>query len=110
MKTIDAPSRSTSLKETPERGARSAERGEHNTAHSAIGTERSAWRTRVGRLIWFLGIAVLVGSVAGTGLVLYTRAGDGAPRAGDSVPATTEPSAASVVCFGHVDVEPGVTA
>jgi multidrug resistance efflux pump len=110
MKAIEAPSRSTSLKETAERGARSAERGEHHTSCSPFVVERSAWRTRVTRLIWVLGIFVFIGSVAGTGLILYSRAGDGAPGAGERAATAAEPSAASVVCFGHVDVEPGVTA
>jgi multidrug resistance efflux pump len=60
--------------------------------------------------IWFLGIAVVALSAVGTGWILYTHAGDSAARPGDDAMASTGPSAGSVVCFGHVDVEPGVTA
>ncbi len=67
---------------------------------------------------WFLGVSVLAASVAGTGWALYTRAGDTPAKGGDT-PATAASGARaregngtgnSVVCFGHVDVEPGITA
>src|SRR5260370_12084442 len=53
--------------------------------------------------IWLLGIVVLAISVAGTSLVLHTRAGDSAPKEDPYTP----PAAANdgAVCIGHVDVE-----
>jgi multidrug resistance efflux pump len=58
--------------------------------------------------LWFLGISVLLASVVGTGWVLHSHASDGAAKSTET--ATATPVAGSVVCFGHVDVEPGVTA
>src|SRR5438105_7620176 len=58
----------------------------------------------------FLGMSVLAVSVAGTGWVLSTRAGDGAVKSGGASAPAAGASGGSVVCVGHVDVEPGVTA
>src|SRR5438445_7661864 len=60
--------------------------------------------------IGFLSLIVVAFSVAGTGWVLYTRAGDGNPKAGERSATVVSHSGGSVVCFGHVDVEPGITA
>jgi multidrug resistance efflux pump len=60
--------------------------------------------------IWLLGIAVLVSSAAGTGWMLYSRPSDSSAKPGDRSVAGAVLSGGSVVCFGHVDVEPGVTA
>lgn len=60
--------------------------------------------------IGFLSLIVVAFSVAGTGWVLYTRAGDGNPKADERAATSISPSGGSVVCFGHVDVEPGITA
>jgi multidrug resistance efflux pump len=60
--------------------------------------------------LWFLGISVLMASILGTGWVLHSHAGDSAAKSTETTAATTTPAAGSVVCFGHVDVEPGVTA
>jgi len=60
--------------------------------------------------LWFLGISVLLASVVGTGWVLHSHAGDSAAKSTETVTATTAPTSGSVVCFGHVDVEPGITA
>lgn len=60
--------------------------------------------------IWFLGIVLVAASLAGTGWVLRSRAGDGAPKSAATATTPTSPAGTSVVCFGHVDVEPGVTA
>src|SRR6266436_4138862 len=59
--------------------------------------------------IWCVGILVLAVSVAGTGLVLRSRAGDSTTKAGETASPGANPGGV-VVCFGHVDVEPGVTA
>jgi multidrug resistance efflux pump len=59
---------------------------------------------------WFLGITMLFASVVGTVWVLHSHAGDHASKNNETVKATSAPEAGSVVCFGHVDVEPGVTA
>jgi membrane fusion protein (multidrug efflux system) len=60
--------------------------------------------------IWFFGITILALSAAGTGWVLYTHAGDSAARPVEEPVANASPTPGSVVCFGHVDVEPGVIA
>jgi multidrug resistance efflux pump len=59
--------------------------------------------------IGLLALGILLASIFGTGWVLHSRAGDGAAKSNETTTATT-PAAGSVVCFGHVDVEPGVTA
>jgi multidrug resistance efflux pump len=54
--------------------------------------------------LWILGCLVLAVSVAGTSLVMHSRAGDGRSQEqlpGNSVTASGD----GVVCFGHVDVE-----
>jgi multidrug resistance efflux pump len=56
----------------------------------------------------FLGVGVLAASVAGTGWVLHNGAGDSSAKAGETATASVSQTA-GVVCFGHVDVEPGVT-
>src|SRR5437762_2074413 len=58
----------------------------------------------------FLGVTALAASILGTSWVLYTRAGDGPARTSDSAASATGSQGNSVVCFGHVDVESGVTA
>lgn len=60
--------------------------------------------------LWCVGISMLLAGAVGTGWVLHSRAGDGAAKSTETVTTTTAPAAGSVVCFGHVDVEPGVTA
>jgi multidrug resistance efflux pump len=53
---------------------------------------------------WFLGLALLLGSAAGTGWVLnFSRAAAGSTA--DSGPSSTR----EVICLGFGDVEPGVT-
>src|SRR5438132_9590325 len=59
---------------------------------------------------WFLGVCMLAASLAGTGWVLYTRAGDSPVKAGEATGTATRSQGTSVVCFGHVDADPGVTA
>src|SRR5438132_4951683 len=59
---------------------------------------------------WFLGVCMLAASLAGTGWVLYTRAGDSPVKAGEATSTATRSQGTSVVCFGHVDADPGVTA
>lgn len=59
---------------------------------------------------YFLGVSALAASVAATSWVLYSRAGDTSAKHGDVAAAAAIPQGSSVVCFGHVDVEPGVTA
>jgi multidrug resistance efflux pump len=59
---------------------------------------------------WFLGVSVLAASMLCTGWVLYTPAGNAAAKAAETAAAATSSQVNSVVCFGHVDVEPGVTA
>src|SRR5207302_9662744 len=59
---------------------------------------------------YYLGVSMLAASAAVTSWALYTRAGDGSPKGGEAVTAPASPQGGSVVCFGHVDVEPGVTA
>jgi multidrug resistance efflux pump len=54
------------------------------------------------RLVWLLGVLVLIVSAAGTAWLIKNPSGDTPPRAED--PAL----AREVVCFGHVDVEHGV--
>src|SRR5437016_651237 len=58
--------------------------------------------------IWFAAIIVLAASVAGTGWVLRSRAGDSVTKASEGSTAAGS-SAGVVVCFGHVDVDPGIT-
>lgn len=60
------------------------------------------FRIRPDRLLWFCGLALLGVSIAGAGWVLHSHAGgpDGA---------APEPPDQGVVCFGHVDVEHGIT-
>ena len=110
MNGIDPSARSTPLIATPERSPLIAERGGQKTLRPALAASRSGWGNRTVSLLWLLGITVLMCSLAGTGLILRTRAGDAAPKSSESPGASTEPVGASVVCFGHVDVEPGVTA
>jgi multidrug resistance efflux pump len=54
------------------------------------------------RTTWFIGLAALAASVAGVGMVLNRS------RAGDSSPPVS-PTSPAVVCFGHADMEHGVT-
>jgi multidrug resistance efflux pump len=58
------------------------------------------------RPVTALGLAVLAGSVAGVGWLLHQRAHAAPSSAG---PPSTG-GEAKVICFGHVDVEPGLTA
>ena len=109
MKGIASSSRSTPSIETPDRSALSAERGGQKAPRTTPAASRSGSGNRTASLIWLCGITVLMCSLAGTGLVLRTRAGDSPPKA-ESAAASAQPAGASVVCFGHLDVEPGVTA
>jgi multidrug resistance efflux pump len=54
-----------------------------------------------------LGLAVLVGSIAGVGWLVHPGVRAGSASSAGSSPAAGE---ARVVCFGHVDVERGLTA
>jgi multidrug resistance efflux pump len=57
--------------------------------------------------LWFSGLVVLAISVAGTRLVLHSRAGDNPPA--DQPPQVPASSAGDgAVCVGHVDVEQGI--
>jgi multidrug resistance efflux pump len=56
------------------------------------------------RLVWLLGLALLVGTAAGAGWILnHSEAGDRSPpRTGET------PDPGGVICIGYVDVGPGV--
>ncbi len=59
---------------------------------------------------WFVGLALLAASIAGATWVLHSRAGEGPPKEGSTAPPTAGRGERTVTCFGHVDVEGGVTA
>src|SRR5262249_44111996 len=56
------------------------------------------------RVAWVAGVALLGASIAGAGWMLHAQVGDKGPEA-DTLP----PPDQGVVCFGHVDVEHGIT-
>jgi HlyD family secretion protein len=58
------------------------------------------------RVVWLLGLALLAVSLAGAGWILHGPNSEG-PKDAEVAPST---SGLSAVCFGLVDVEPGVTA
>jgi hypothetical protein len=51
---------------------------------------------------WVLGVTLAAASVAGTGLVVASRPGDGTGAH------SAVPTGAAVTCFGYIDVEDGV--
>ena len=61
------------------------------------------------RRLWLLGLLLLGVSVGGTGWILHSRAGAGQSGAKPKEEAPPSSSLASVACFGHVDVEDGIT-
>ena len=62
-------------------------------------------RVHLLRVVWIAGLALLGASIAGAGWVLHAQVGD----KGSEDAAALPPPDQGVVCFGHVDVEHGVT-
>jgi multidrug resistance efflux pump len=62
-------------------------------------------RKRLVRVFWIVGIAILVAGAAGAGRALQSSSS----TTSAALTTTTAAETAGVICFGHVDVEGGVT-